>query len=658
MTTDSKLNEVENSLKEKYSGIIKDLSHVELKRFQKHEYKTKVLEDITALLPTFNKSKLDDTAQCVSNFLHSEVKDLLRRKPRDSRANNTNLLSETVINDLNSTMEPPDSETDTNQFDSEANLVDENAENDGEMTKILDDSLTHLKEAARASSSGDKTPDTDIDKSTCDGNNSSKCCNTCKVKPNSKRKYDMIRCSICAHWFHEECVGIAKDEPVGIWLCNTCKSIPTSLKHDVSDMKSEVNELKECTKNILKAVLDLSTKVERNFGTINDRITALTRQINGKDLIISESLEQLQTSTSTLKSSLDQKSCKIINQTAAVLEKVKVQSENIKTITKSNQKLHYSDSNNTAETSQTVTSKDSETAEVHINDSERKRFKKPKQKAKKSNPYTAKKNNPNSQKAQKSHPNSNTDEVEEFIDLTKNSKKHISQTTLLVGSSILKGVKTNQLNSDTAVRSFPGATTVSLREKLKNYDIESCKTVILHVGGNDADDGDSLETFCDNYIELLESLASDDRRLIVSGLLPRKSVDLEPYNDILRSLCAENDTEFIDNYQNFLLASGEIPSSYFWTDKLHLNQHGTRKLVTDIDKTCKIKRSAVPEHNRNQSKRPFMGPRRMMAPPAYRGRQQMSKFCHICQINNHSTQQCWYNGRNSGVPDRAFQSYQ
>ena len=170
---------------------------------------------------------------------------------------------------------------------------------------------------------------------------------------------------------------------------------------------------------------------------------------------------------------------------------------------------------------------------------------------------------------------------------------------------------------------------MSLREKLKNYDIESCKTVILHVGGNDADDGDSLETFCDNYIELLESLAFDDRRLIVSGLLPRKSVDLEPYNDILRSLCAENDTEFIDNYQNFLLASGEIPSSYFWTDKLHLNQHGTRKSVTDIDKTCKIKRSAVPEHNRNQSKRPFMGPRRMMAPPAYRGRQQMSKFCHI-----------------------------
>ena len=450
-------------------------------------------------------------------------------------------------------------------------------------------------------------------------------------------------------WYHELCVGITCNDPIGIWLCLSCGTVP-------SDMKSEVNELKECTKNILKAVLDLSTKVESNFGTINDRITALTRQINGKDLIISESLEQLQNSTCTLKSSLDQKSCKIINQIAAVLEKVKVQSENIKTITKSNQKLRYSDANNTPETSQTVTSKESETAEVHINNSERKRFKKPKQK--RSNPYIAKKNNPNSQKAQKSHPNSNTDEVEEFIDLTKISKKHISQTTLLVGSSILKGVKTNQLNSDTAVRSFPGATTVSLREKLKTYDIESCKTVILLVDGNDADDGDSLETFCDNYIELLESLASYDRRLIVSGLLPRKSVDLEPYNDTLRSLCAENDTEFIDNYQNFLLASGEIPSSYFWTDKLHLNQHGTRKLVTDIDKTCKIKRSDVPEHNRNQSKRPFMGPRRMMAPPAYRGRQEMSRFCHICHINNHSTQQCWYNGRSSGVPDRAFQSYQ
>ena len=40
------------------------------------------------------------------------------------------------------------------------------------------------------------------------------------------------------------CVGIAKGEPDGIGLCNSCISIQTSLKHDINDMESEINGLK------------------------------------------------------------------------------------------------------------------------------------------------------------------------------------------------------------------------------------------------------------------------------------------------------------------------------------------------------------------------------------------------------------------------------
>ena len=54
------------------------------------------------------------------------------------------------------------------------------------------------------------------------------------------------------------------------------------MKDDISDMKSEINVLKECTQNILKAVLEMSKKVENNFGSINDRVSVLSRQINGK----------------------------------------------------------------------------------------------------------------------------------------------------------------------------------------------------------------------------------------------------------------------------------------------------------------------------------------------------------------------------------------
>ena len=201
----------------------------------------------------------------------------------------------------------------------------------------------------------------------------------------------MIRCSLCAHWFHEACVGIQKNEPVGIRMCETCRCIPASVKDDISDMKSEINVLKECTQNILKAVLEMSKKVENNFGSINDRVSALSRQINGKDLIITEALEQLQTSTDTLKSSLDHKTCKITNQTATILEKVKTQGENIKTITKSDSNIHRSDSNKPKDTNQNVITEGRNSAVIQTNTSERKKFKKPKPKAKHQN--TSKQNN-------------------------------------------------------------------------------------------------------------------------------------------------------------------------------------------------------------------------------------------------------------------------
>ena len=100
----------------------------------------------------------------------------------------------------------------------------------------------------------------------------------------------------------------------------------------------------------------------------------------------------------------------------------------------------------------------------------------------------------------------------------------------------------SDLNPSVAIKTFPGATVNSIKGKL---DLSKCNTIILHVGGNDADNGTDIETFYDNYVSLLESLQTDDRRLIVSGLLPRASVDLEPFTNKLKALCAENDLEYI-----------------------------------------------------------------------------------------------------------------
>ena len=51
---------------------------------------------------------------------------------------------------------------------------------------------------------------------------------------------------------------------------------------------------------------------------------------------MSESIETLQTTTDSLKTILDQKSCQIFNKTTAIFEKVKLHSEEFKTFSKNN----------------------------------------------------------------------------------------------------------------------------------------------------------------------------------------------------------------------------------------------------------------------------------------------------------------------------------
>ena len=38
----------------------------------------------------------------------------------------------------------------------------------------------------------------------------------CKVKSGAKKTYDQIQCVLCTAWFHEICVGIKKEDPIGV----------------------------------------------------------------------------------------------------------------------------------------------------------------------------------------------------------------------------------------------------------------------------------------------------------------------------------------------------------------------------------------------------------------------------------------------------------
>ena len=509
------------------------------------------------------------------------------------------MLSDTIINELETTLRADSTQPPQDTEHSSCEESDDNtAWNDESVSESfhgsqtdrqmdLNDSMTRLKQLASAddaSSANSKT----AKPNQSDTAKQQVCSETCKVNPNSRKYYDMTRCTLCVIWFHDICVGLGKDEPIGIWLCPTCRNVPQSVQNEVISLKNDVKNLQESTKSILLAVQGISTKLETCIGGINDRLTSLSNQINIKDRFMTDSLETLSSSTNNIKTVFDQKSNQILNKTSAVLDKLKTQADSVDKTNKQSK---------TSQKSEVVPENylsECETSEKNVMTNASQNILKPikhsspivktTNKNKPINKQTNKQNNSSSRSAlQSRHLNTHMDTT--TIDLTDSAspKKSINQSTLLVGSSIFKHLKVRELKKNTTVRSFPGATIKTLLTKVRQYNIDKCETISVHVSGNDADQGDDLATFTDNFSSMLDELSTDDRRIIVSGLIPRGSVDLELYNTCLKTLCAEKDIDYIDHYNSFLLASCDIADSYFHRDRVHPNSSGIRKMLKNIN---------------------------------------------------------------------------
>ena len=94
--------------------------------------------------------------------------------------------------------------------------------------------------------------------------------------------------------------------------------------------------------------------------------------------------------------------------------------------------------------------------------------------------------------------------------------------------------------------------------------------------------------------------------------------------------------EFIENYDNFLLASGELPDSYYQQDKLHLNKYGTKKLLSNIDNVHRVSAQVQPSGS-NKPTYMYRMPSHQMhhRRPGSQNRPDSNKiwsptYCHIC----------------------------
>ena len=134
----------------------------------------------------------------------------------------------------------------------------------------------------------------------------------------------------------------------------------------------------------------------------------------------------------------------------------------------------------------------------------------------------------------------------------------------------------------------------------------------------------------------------------MSGLLPRESAYLDPYNKGLKTLCATKDIECIDHYNGFLLAPGDMADSYLHKDKLHPNSFGTKKLLKNSLAVYQVTNVGT-NFKATEPVKGFTFVGRSGFPAKGRRYQSGPKCCHICSMKGHSTQDCWYNDRNTSL---------
>jgi hypothetical protein len=169
--------------------------------------------------------------------------------------------------------------------------------------------------------------------------------------------------------------------------------------------------------------------------------------------------------------------------------------------------------------------------------------------------------------------------------------------TVILGDSILKGIKEKGLCSDIRTACIRGARASDALSRVRHWNIDECKNVVIHVGGNDVSSKASLSTTCDDIIETVTSLQKQEIRVYLCTICPRSDVDVAHLNDEIRAICTSTNATLV--YKSFVYGDGGVVKLLFHRDGIHLNETGSRTLVMAINQVLIIipqKRSVYETH--------------------------------------------------------------
>ena len=130
------------------------------------------------------------------------------------------------------------------------------------------------------------------------------------------------------------------------------------------------------------------------------------------------------------------------------------------------------------------------------------------------------------------------------------------------------------------VFSFPGCTTVDMRDHIKPILRKNPHEIIIHVGTNSLRSSTSVRVCVEEFIDLASMISSESSaEVAVSGLVSRSdeeslAMKVSAVNKILR-YCNQNKWGFIDHSN--ISAEHDLNGS-----GLHLNTQGTTRLASNL----------------------------------------------------------------------------
>ena len=154
---------------------------------------------------------------------------------------------------------------------------------------------------------------------------------------------------------------------------------------------------------------------------------------------------------------------------------------------------------------------------------------------------------------------------------------------------MLKGINIHGLKKGTYKQVKGGAGIDSIREELSVYDISKFDNIIIYVGGNDASNNMTPESFEQKYNALISYIKTENQRceIMLCELCPRSDVDIREFNNVIYGVALQNSVVLIELFTSFL-KNGRVVDRYFSHDGIHLSTSGVKRMMGCINEICHI----------------------------------------------------------------------